>query len=940
MSQTVAADVVLRPRLGPYPSARRQRVTLGSTQRVYFDVVNTQTGALVPGAEGLAGGYWIDVVEGDDAPAQPAEVVEITPGTLAVDINSEIPGTHTVRVSIEAPSQEAAEIVFDVSTAGAATLISGTTIPWGPIQAVSAAWSASATRAEARVVVPPLAREEGAAAGAAAAVVAIEGDVQAVETARAQVESNAGAVAEARTDVTAKAGQVEQARSQVAGNTTTVTQAQADVTAKAGQASAAATTATNAATTAAAIVANRRKLTTTLSALRGYPLSDVVAGDLMDTIGRLSVADQVAGTFRWTAGSVKPDDNAMVIRPDSVPSGSAGRWERVIVGGIVRPEWWGVVPDDSTKGVVNADAFNAMLTWAASYGAKCCCDLSGRGYYFGGEIDGSLVASAGFEVRGSAPWSDIYLSAYGAAKCWWRGSETVENKDIVFRNIRFNSAEGPQMPDHPIPIYLPNATECRRENVRFLGVGNTCIWESSSFNNDDFGIVQSMACGYQPVEKSVSSTARITTTAGSQTITSNEPVFAQDDVGRDFYLGGGGPQAPLTQGIYVKIASYVSPTQVTVDTAPVISGTYPMSFGAPRGTMTAGSAVLTLSAPMLRIPQDVGRWIYVDGADHNDGVLVARIQSIESATACTLDFAAVKSVANALVALTPIFFFGKTSANRVSNRAGPNDVDISGGYIENYSGLAIILKYATSFKLRNFKLHSLACSSLNNFARSQRQLTIDESPNVAYQGDMGYGYDPQAGMIAVTGSRSGLNLQEGVLGRGISNHPVMDISRCGSFSRINIGALYFSKDFSLDDKIIRMPSNQALHRILRVSEMARCYREVDEVMLPGVSVSPTSYSQMRTVPNNGFIDFVPPMLAGTVKIVFADGAMEVYFKRNGVLRAERLWGTANAAYSTSELTGSSGATNTVTANVMPGAIRVENRIGGSRDIYLTFNGAV
>ncbi|ONG56959.1 hypothetical protein BKE38_05030 [Pseudoroseomonas deserti] len=172
MSSTLAVDVVLRPRLGAYYSARRQRVNIGSTQPVYFDVVDAQTRALVPGAGGASALYWMPGTLGTDAPGQPLAIAESSPGTLRVDVPSDVPGAWRVWLRIESPSAETADIVYDVpDDGGAPTLL--TIEEWRSMQAAAAAAGASAAIPEANRVGAEAARPFAESA-AASEIIALD----------------------------------------------------------------------------------------------------------------------------------------------------------------------------------------------------------------------------------------------------------------------------------------------------------------------------------------------------------------------------------------------------------------------------------------------------------------------------------------------------------------------------------------------------------------------------------------------------------------------------------------------------------------------------------------------------------------------------------------------------------------------------------------------
>jgi len=234
MSDTVAADVRLRARIGPYPTTRRQRGTLGSAVRVYFDVTDRTTGLPVDYA-GAAALAWLPNTEGSDSPGQPLDVIPVSSGTFAVDVVPMAPGTWTVVGSIASPSAETDRIDFDV--ADAAGLPQGVpTEAFGALQMAGAAAGASAAIPVARSVATEAAREAGATAGTEAVQPLVQqaeasatdaalskgialgaadisiAERQAAEAARALADQRAADAETARLDAIAKAEAAEAAR--------------------------------------------------------------------------------------------------------------------------------------------------------------------------------------------------------------------------------------------------------------------------------------------------------------------------------------------------------------------------------------------------------------------------------------------------------------------------------------------------------------------------------------------------------------------------------------------------------------------------------------------------------------------------------------------------------------------------------------------------------
>jgi hypothetical protein len=210
MSGSIPPDVFLRPRLGAAASQRRQRKFIGSDVYVYFDVVSSLTGALVPGATGLAAWYWLDATEGDDSPAQPVELVEITPGTLRMLVHGTTPGTYTAKADVETPSSQAATLTFDVLDDGTIEFVGTSQVPWNDVLAAGAGAGAAAGRAEGRIVAGTVAGETVPGLVDAAVAPYVEqaaGSKDAAEAARDTAVEKAGQTAEDRTVTEQLAGE-------------------------------------------------------------------------------------------------------------------------------------------------------------------------------------------------------------------------------------------------------------------------------------------------------------------------------------------------------------------------------------------------------------------------------------------------------------------------------------------------------------------------------------------------------------------------------------------------------------------------------------------------------------------------------------------------------------------------------------------------------------
>ena len=74
--------------------------------------------------------------------------------------------------------------------------------------------------------------------------------------------------------------------------------------------------------------------------------------------------DRGGGTFRWAPNAHQHDDNAIFIRPDSVPADQPGRFQRVF-SGDVNVCWFGARGDDDVDDFI---AFQAAIDWSEGRG--------------------------------------------------------------------------------------------------------------------------------------------------------------------------------------------------------------------------------------------------------------------------------------------------------------------------------------------------------------------------------------------------------------------------------------------------------------------------------------------------------------------------------------------------------------------------------------------
>ncbi len=213
------------------------------------------------------------------------------------------------------------------------------------------------------------------------------------------------------------------------------------------------------------------------------------------------------------------------------------------------------------------------------------------------------------------------------------------------------------------------------------------------------------ACGYQPTEAGgdgfVSETVRFSNYGA--VVTSTEPVFDAIHDGLWFGLANAGPVRSGSRQVHWSTSASVdSPTQITLTSAPDtdVSGEYG-SFEAVRGSINAGSNILTLSAS---VSDDLsGRYITVmrcgqEGIAASYGTLTARVLA-HSGDQVTLSHNARLTVTDAPISIAQSMFLGRSADGAVAGIGQNDDVTFDNLRLENASprsGMLAMISDTTS----------------------------------------------------------------------------------------------------------------------------------------------------------------------------------------------------------------------------------------------------
>ncbi|MDC0657040.1 hypothetical protein N6L27_03420 [Leisingera sp. SS27] len=197
-------------------------------------------------------------------------------------------------------------------------------------------------------------------------------------------------------------------------------------------------------------------------------------------------------------------------------------------------------------------------------------------------------------------------------------------------------------------------------------------------------------------------------TSGTTTLTSTSAVFAAGDVGKTIRL-----TRDDGTGEKFVIASFTSTTEVEVTANADYtfdSGTQTVvgTFEHARCAMTASSATLTANASVFSA-EDVGLYVYVEGAGASGKVLASQISAYVSATEVTLADNASTTVSDAVFYTPCIDIASNPDYSGISaSRPETNDLVIERLHVENYAGVGLGVNIATDFIILDSKIHAEA----------------------------------------------------------------------------------------------------------------------------------------------------------------------------------------------------------------------------------------
>lgn len=416
------------------------------------------------------------------------------------------------------------------------------------------------------------------------------------------------------------------------------------------------------------------------------------------------------------------------------------------------------------------------------------------------EIDFTGITGS-MSIHGSGfRHSIIYVTPFGAAKKLFKGcntdTDTRPMEYCLFRDFEIqgrNSANTTLFAsaDHPIGLYLPYCTADRVINVIVRGLGNTAFWASSANNLRMHGC-QALGCGYSFTKDDALSTgATMSGTTGSATITATAAVFSAGHVGKNFHVQGAGVSGFPKAFVIDAVAG--DGLSCTVDQNPT------RDFSGGRGTLegmagdiTATDTTLTSDTAVFR-DEDVGRYIYVEGAGDSGAMLVTTIASYTNTTEVELTDAAVTSVTGAFFHFTPAFFIGEISADLADTR-GLNDAILTETVCESCHSVDYLFGPGVNLHLTRGKSHGLGTDGVTRPGRNVRNMILDGVRSGVFKGsEFDYGYAKDSGNILICGGQSLVMLADFQAGSITEGQYFIDWKTTSADSMIILGPGFYNK---------------------------------------------------------------------------------------------------------------------------------------------------
>lgn len=560
---------------------------------------------------------------------------------------------------------------------------------------------------------------------------------------------------------------------------------------------------------------------------------------------------------------------------------------------------------------------------------------SGR-YLFDAPADLSHVVEE-FAIRGKGRrLTYVDINRFGASEIWLK---LPEGKPCFVAGFTVGDGEpNGQTGQHPIAIYAPRAGRLSLDDIGSSSYWNTVIWCSRPYNCD-WGTIDLFFSGYQPIHREINSTQiKVSTTEGSPVITSNEALFKPEDVGRNIYIQRDNP----VNATYVSsILSIESETQATLSDHVNFTGTNRrLSFGAVTGSTEKGSGKVKLTSDVLT-PEDVGRFIYIEFANKDKGLLISKIKSVDSASEMTLEDEAVVSLPDVVIHFSPSVVL---SGYEATGSTPINDLVISSLLIEGYRGAGMIARGGTHLYLNNLKTHGRPSSEYSNFGLSGRSViwsSTNRSVVNVWEHEFCHGQKGKAAIL-ISGNRPLLEIN-GLTVNSMStgDQYLIEFDPADTdTSGLHLDNVQSTTNWDNVKGLYLAGTRAAKRLVFGSGAISGTNSSMRSVQTPALNGSSRAFIP-TWIENNSVISFKPATPIGFLSIAAEDSgscSTIAYFRTHNSSMVESIDYRENRKVETTTgplngQTGSSGVV-TISADHNDGKIYIENRSGTGRRFYI------
>lgn len=351
--------------------------------------------------------------------------------------------------------------------------------------------------------------------------------------------------------------------------------------------------------------------------------------------------------------------------------------------------------------------------------------------------------------------------------------------------------------NHPMGLWLPYSTADLIRDVRVTALGNSAFFITAANNTrvngawaigGGFGVTQNETAGLLGAIYSIS--------VGSRTLTASASAFSAGDVGKNVII----PEAGLNGNpLVATIIAYSSGTSVTIDRDALANVTnVAVSWEHARASITAADNTLTAEVASFAAT-DVGRWVAVEGAGLNGGLLVTTIASYTSSTEVELTDAAITSAVDRFFYLSLDIFAGDITADDGDSR-GTNDIICDQFYSESQAGGGIVARGGTNIWFNFAKKHGIGTGTTTRRGRNGRSWIFDAVRSGGVRsGEMDYGYCKDRGSVYITGGLSCVSFENQQCAVLPDGQAFFDLDSNDTNTRLIHGGNMFTKNLNYQD---------------------------------------------------------------------------------------------------------------------------------------------